>query len=140
MVKVTIGPKGSGKTGRLIDRLNQYAENEAANVVLIEHGRRLDRQINHRIRLVEITEYPVEGYEQLLSFLAGITTMDYDITDIYIDSLFKVASCDCAESCGRFLSALEAFSQKQNLTFHVVISLESDEIPQTLKSYEQNEF
>ncbi|MDI9470063.1 MAG: hypothetical protein QM296_07645 [Bacillota bacterium] len=139
MVKVIIGPQGSGKTGRLIDAVNQYAGDEAAKVVLIEHGRRLDRVVSHRIRLVEITEYPINGYDSLLGFVGGLCAMDYDLTDIYIDSLFKVAGSDDLDEAACFLEQLEVFSEAHDVDIHLIISMREEDVPEVLHSFEHGE-
>ena len=137
MVKVIIGPRGSGKTGRLIEALNQYAGDEAANVVLIQRGRRLDRMVNHRVRLVDIDEYPVASFAELTSFLAGISAMDYDLTDIYLDSLFKVANSSDLDEAIAFLAEMETFTQTQEIDLHVVISMDDKDVPDALRAYER---
>ena len=91
MIKVIVGGKGTGKTARLVDDLNTQATSDAANVVCIEYGQRLDRMVKYKIRLIDITEYPVTGYDELLSFIAGISAKDYDLTHIYIDSISKIS-------------------------------------------------
>ena len=73
MIKVIVGSKGSGKTARLVDDLNAQAMSDATNVVCIEAGRRLDRLVKYQIRLTDITEYPVHGYREMLSFIDEIS-------------------------------------------------------------------
>ena len=92
MVEAIVGLKGSGKTSLLVDEINRHAGDGSENLICIEHGRRMDRVIPYQVRLIDITEYPVCGYDQLLSFLAGMNAKDYDISHIYIDSIFKIAN------------------------------------------------
>ena len=135
MIKVIVGSKGSGKTARLVDDLNMRAVNDAANVVCIEAGRRLDGYVKYQIRLVDITEYPVKGYKQLLSFIAGLSAKDFDITHIYIDSIYKVSGDDNLESLAEFLTELNQFATKDNFHVMIILSAEYDNLPENIKRY-----
>jgi hypothetical protein len=135
MIQVIVGSKGCGKTARLVDDLNMQAMNENTKVVCIEAGRRLDRLVKYKIRLVEVSEYPVQGYRDLLSFIAGISAMDYDLTHVYIDSIRKVANDQDYGHLAAFLADLEIFAAKN--TFHVMIILSADleELPDSIRKY-----
>lgn len=135
MVKVIVGRKGSGKTARLVDDLNAQAHTESTNVVCIEAGRRLDRMVKYKIRLVDITEYPVAGYRELLSFIAGISAKDYDLTHIYIDSIFKVAGDENYDHLISFLKDLEEFARKDNFHVMIILSAEPEALPAEIAQY-----
>lgn len=135
MVKVIVGGKGSGKTARLVDDLNTQAYSDAANVVCIEYGHRLDRMVKYKIRLVDILEYPVHGYRELLSFIAGISAKDYDLTHVYVDTITKVASDSSLESLEKFLGELEAFSDKNQLNVSIILSADVANLPAGISKY-----
>jgi hypothetical protein len=135
MIKVIVGGKGSGKTARLVDDLNMQAMNESTNVVCIEAGRRLDRLVKYKIRLVDVTEYPVEGYQELLSFIAGISAKDYDLTHVYIDSIRKVSGDPDLAHLDRFLSQLDAFANKNNFSVMIILSADPSEVPACIQQY-----
>jgi hypothetical protein len=135
MINLIIGTKGSGKTSQMVDDLNDHAMDHAQNVVCIERGRRLDRYVKYQIRLIDISEYPVSSFSQLLSFIAGICAKDYDITHIYIDSVFKVAQSESYEELERFLDDLNEFTKQQSFTIHVLLSAEMHELSEGLAKY-----
>ena len=136
MIKVIIGPKGSGKTRKLVDDLNAHAQEENTNVVCIERGARLDSFVNYRIRLVDISEYPIANYDQLLSFIAGLCAKDYDISDIYIDSIRKVAQDESDEALADFLAKLEPFAARHEITCYVILSADPDKLPEGITRYQ----
>jgi hypothetical protein len=138
MIKVIVGGKGSGKTAHLVDDLNMQAMNESANVVCIEAGQRLDRLVKYKIRLVDVTEYPVHGYQELLSFIAGISAKDYDLTHIYIDSIRKVAGDLELAHLETFLQDLDVFSAKNNFNVMIILSANADELPEGIRRYCQS--
>ena len=135
MIKVIVGGKGSGKTARLVDDLNAQANNETANVVCIESGRRLDQHVKYKIRLVDIKDYPVEGYDQLLGFIAGIRAKDYDVSHIYIDSITKVARDQDLTNLDKFLEKLDAFTTKEDFNVMIILSADPDILPKSVRRF-----
>jgi hypothetical protein len=135
MIQIIIGSKGSGKTARLVDDLNMQAMNESSNVVCIETGRRLDRLVKYQIRLVDVSEYPVQGYSELLSFIAGISAKDYDLTHVYIDSIRKIANDQDFNHLEAFLANLENFADKNSFNVMIILSADSDELPEGVRKY-----
>ena len=135
MIKVIVGSKGSGKTARLVDDLNLQAYSDAANVVCIERGRRLDRLVKYQIRLVDISEYPITGFRELLAFIAGISAKDYDLTHIYVDSIFKVANDTSMINLEKFLADLEGFTEKNNFNVTIILSAEPEALPESVRRF-----
>jgi len=135
MIKVIAGAKGTGKTAQLVDDINEQAVQENNNIVCIERGNRLDRLLKYKIRKIDIDEYPSEGYDQLLSFIAGVSAKDYDLTHIYIDSVFKVAKNDNLQDLALFLNKLETFFSDSALVVTVVCSSDSSTLPEEVQKY-----
>ncbi len=135
MIRVIVGNKGSGKTARLVEQMNTMAKDETKRVVCVVRGKRLETQIKPQIRLVDINDYPTEGYRELLSFLAGICAKDYDLTDIYVDSVSKVTKVDDIKQFEDFLPLLKPFSEATDVNFTFILSADPEELPETIKSY-----
>jgi len=53
MIQVIMGLKGSGKTKRLIQSINETVANASGDVVCIEYGQKLTYDVNYRVRLVD---------------------------------------------------------------------------------------
>jgi len=135
MIKVIAGAKGTGKTAQLVDDINEQAVQENNNIVCIERGNRLDRLLKYKIRKIDVDEYPCEGYDQLLSFIAGINAKDYDLTHIFIDSVFKVAKNDNLQDFALFLKKLETFLSDSALVVTIICSKDSDTLPVEIQKY-----
>ena len=90
MVKLIVGGTGTGKTKTIIELVNAAVKEEKGSVVCLAKGDKLKFDISHDARLVNISDYMVEGYKGLLGFVSGIHAGNYDITKIYIDSLYKL--------------------------------------------------
>jgi len=133
MIKVIAGEKGTGKTAQLVEDINEQATTDN-NIVCIERGNRLDRLLKYRVRLVDITEYPVEGFEQFLSFIGGICAKDYDVTHIYVDSILKVTNETDYERFGVFLDKLNTFLGDK-ITATIICSRAVDVLPESVTKY-----
>lgn len=135
MIKVIVGIKGSGKTAKLVENMNMQASDATKNIVCIVRGNRLETQIKPRIRLIDISDYPTKGYREFLSFIAGICAKDYDLTDIYIDSIRKVADAEDNTQFSEFLSLLEPFADANNVDVTIILSEDPAKIPDGVKKY-----
>ncbi len=133
MIDAIVGQKGSGKTSKLVDEINVKAQNNDVNIVCLEYGKRFDRQIPYQVRLIDVTEYPVNSYAELLSFIAGISAKDYDISHFYIDSIYKVANDDCKDCLSKFFSDLSSFSEKSSINFTITISDAVENLPENVQ-------
>ena len=133
MIKIIAGQKGTGKTAKLVDDINLVA-GEESNVVCIERGNRLDQLLKCKVRLINIEEYPCTGYDQLLAFICGICSKDYDLTHIFIDSVSKVAKCDDCDKLSDFISSLDKIAGS-NITITVILSGAVEDLPDSIKAF-----
>ena len=135
MIKVIAGGKGTGKTAQLVDQINEQAGNEQSNIVCIEKGNRLDRLLKYKIRLIDISEYPTKGFNELLSFIAGIAAKDYDLTHVYIDSIFKVSQSSDFGELELFLKRLDDFLAGTPIEVTIILSSEEKDLPKGVIKY-----
>ncbi len=135
MVKVIMGPKGTGKTKQMIDLINTAVETEHGNVVAIAHDSKLTFDINYKIRLVETSDYEIPNYDTLKGFLYGLYASNYDITHVFIDSLNKLVSTENKADVEAFLDWLEAFSQKSGIKYTVSISEDESTASEGVRKY-----
>ena len=134
MVKLIMGEKGSGKTKQIIEMVNEAVSQEKGSVVCIEKGDKLRFDISYGARLVDVSDYWVEGYHGLLGFLCGIHAGNYDVAKIFIDSLYKIVNDESAEDAEKFLRWLEKFSDEHQVDFVVTISASKDAATEKMKA------
>ena len=94
MIKLIVGNKGSGKTKLLIEQINAAVKTTSGNIVCVEKGLKMTYDIDHAVRLIDIEDYSVEGYEAFYGFLAGVFAGNYDISEIFVDGTLKVGGKD----------------------------------------------
>ncbi len=133
MVTLLIGKKGSGKTKRLIEEANAAVEASKGSVVVIEKGAKLTYNLTPNARLVDTEEYAIKGYDTLYGFLSGICAGNYDITDIFVDSTFKIAGDD-KEALATFVKKLNALADNARTAITLLISAAKDDLPTDIEA------
>ena len=121
MINVIMGLKGSGKTKKLIDSINEAVANARGDVVCIEFGKKLTYDVNYRVRLVDSQEYGINNLDMLKGFISGLHAGNFDITNVYIDNLYKTIGNDRAAG-EAFIVWCAAFAEANNMNITVTVS------------------
>ena len=132
MVTLITGEKGTGKTKKLIQVANEAMERSMGNVVFIEKGTALTYDISHKIRLVDIEEYNVVGFEAFYGFIAGLCAGNYDLTDVIIDSTLKIGGRDL-NALADFVENLNGLSERTSTNIVMTVSADESEFPPKIK-------
>lgn len=133
MVTLLIGKKGSGKTKKLIQLANEAVAASQGNVVVIEKGAKLTYDVTHKARLIDTDQYMISGYDTLFGFVSGICAGNYDVTDILIDSTFKI--CPTAvEGLEDFITKMHDLSETADTNIVLLISASEDELPSSINA------
>ncbi|MBO5221809.1 MAG: hypothetical protein J6C26_05805 [Clostridia bacterium] len=132
MIKLIVGLKGTGKTKTLIADANAAIAADHGCVVCVEKGRKLIYDISHKIRLISSEEYDINTYDRFFGFLCGLMSANYDITNIFVDSITKI--------CGDDLAQLEAFLTEvekviRNIDITITLSHDVNDLSDGLKKY-----
>jgi hypothetical protein len=135
MIRVIAGEKGTGKTAQLVDDINAQAITENNNIVCIERGNRLDRLLKYQVRLVDMNEYPCSSFDQLLSFISGIYAKDFDLTHIYVDSIFKVAQSEEMSDFAAFLDQLDTFLKDKSIQVTIICSSSVESLDESIRRF-----
>ena len=121
MIHVIMGLKGSGKTKKLIDSVNETLAHAAGDVVCIEYGKKLTYDLSYRVRLVDSQEYGISNPDMLKGFLSGLHAGTFDITNVYIDNLYKTIGTDRAAG-EAFVAWCADFAASNNMNITITIS------------------
>ena len=134
MIKVIMGLKGSGKTKKLIDSINEAVKQASGDVVCIEYGKKLTYDVNYRVRLVDSEEYAISNSDMLKGFLSGLHAGNFDITNVYIDNLYKTIGTDRANG-EEFVTWCAKFAETNNMNITITISDEVEKASEEIKKY-----
>ena len=132
MVKLIAGKKGSGKTKHLIEAIHTAEKESKGNVVAIQYGSSLNIDIYHKIRLINIEDYKVSGYNDMYGFVAGLLASNYDTTDLFVDGTLRIVGRDL-EEVGKMLDRIATISENVNVVF--TISADEADMPESVKKY-----
>ena len=121
MIHVIMGLKGSGKTKKLIDSINEALESASGDVVCIEYGKKLTYDVNYRVRLVDSKEYGICNSDMLKGLLSGLHAGNFDITNVYIDNLYKTIGTDRANG-EAFMAWCAEFAEANNMNITMTVS------------------
>ena len=135
MVKVIMGLKGSGKTKQLIETINKTVQEDHGSVVCIEKGNALKYDVNYRCRLIDAGEYQLFGYTFLKGFICGLHAGNFDITNIFIDSFYKIIAEPDAAKTDEFLTWCDEFGKANNMNFTISLSQAPETASETMKKY-----
>ena len=134
MIHVIMGLKGSGKTKKLIDSINEAVASASGDVVCIEYGKKLTYDINYRVRLVDSKEYGINSLDMLKGFLSGLHAGNFDITNVYIDNLYKTIGADRAAG-EQFILWCADFAQANNMNITITVSDDPAGASEEVKKY-----
>lgn len=134
MVRVIMGLQGHGKTKQIIELTNKAAADDLT-VACIERGTKLTYDISHKARLVDVSEYFIESYEHLKAFICGMHSANYDLSKIFIDSLYKVSKNDFTQQTEEFLLWADSFGAEHGIDFVITISADDKTASETIRKF-----
>lgn len=132
MVQLIVGKKGKGKTKQLLEKVNTSIREAKGNIVYIDKSSKHMYELNNRIRLIDASSYPLNNSDEFIGFICGIISQDHDIEQMYLDSFLKVAhleGCDIT----RCVCQLEEISAMYHVTFVLSVSLDKEELPESVQ-------
>ena len=134
MVELLIGKKGTGKTKALIKKVNNALTVAKGNVVFISNDtNRNIFDVKSKARMADTSEFEIKSYDEFLGFISGIISRDFDITNIFVDGIFKIVGSDNLDGFESFLNRLETMSQKFEITFVISVSIDAETAPDYIK-------
>ena len=135
MVELLIGKKGTGKTKTLLEKVNNSAAVANGNVVFLSPNAGKNMyDIKSCVRVVDTTEFDIKSYAEFLGFLSGIVSGNFDITNIFVDSIFKIVD-NTLEGMEEFLERVDAMGSKFNISFVITVSIDEADAPEYIKKY-----
>lgn len=132
MVQLIVGKKGKGKTKQLLDKVNNEVKTISGNIVYLDKSTKHMYELNNKVRLIDVSQYPLENNNEFLGFVCGIISQDHDLQQMYFDSFLKIASLE-GEDISSTVAKLEKISETFNVDFILSVSLDEAELAEGLK-------
>ena len=132
MVELIVGKKGKGKTKVLLDRVNGAVKEANGSIVYLDKSTKHMYELNNKVRLIDVSSYPLKNADEFVGFICGIISQDHDLEQIYLDSFLKVSKLEDADVTDT-LDQLDKIGEKYGISIVVSISLDKQEIPEALQ-------
>lgn len=133
MVKIVTGKKGTGKTKILIDMINEASKKSDGYVVCIDKSEKLRYDIPTNVRIVDTDANSIYSFEAFYGLVAGLVAGNYDIKEIFVDSILKVGGADF-EALGAVLNKIDKLTGSDvKVTF--TVSAELADLPESVSKF-----
>ena len=127
MVQIIAGEKGKGKTKYLLDKANAAIKESTGSIVYLDKSSKHMYELNNKIRLINVKEYPITSCEAFIGFICGIISQDYDLEMMFLDSFLKLASLE-GEDISEVITTLENIGEKYHVTFVLSVSINKEDM------------
>ena len=134
MVRLIVGQRGKGKTTSILAHVNEQIKKADGNIVYLDKSSKHMYDLNNKIRLIDVSRYPIINSEQFVGFVCGIISQDNDLEQMYFDNFLKIARLgEEADDLLTTINELEGISTKFNVDFYISISANKDDLPEELQ-------
>lgn len=134
MIELIVGSKGKGKTKELLQKAGEAVKTATGSVVYLDKSSQHMYELPNRIRLINVSNFPVSNEDGFVGFISGIISQDHDLEYMFLDSFLKIANLYGADVTG-IISKLAELSEKYHVNFVVSVSMDSEELPEECRKY-----
>ena len=60
------------------------------NIVYLDKSSKHMYELNNKIRLIDVSGYPIKNADEFIGFVCGIVSQDHDLQEMYLDSFLKM--------------------------------------------------
>ena len=129
MIEIVAGDKGKGKTKVLLESSNEDIKNINGSIIFVDKSSKHMYDLDSKVRLINITEFPISTTGEFLGFLSGVISQNNDIEEIFLDSFLTIAFIDTNNGLLSSLEELEKISDCFGVKFIVSISQVKEDLP-----------
>jgi len=134
MIQLIVGSKGKGKTKILLEKAAQAIKEADGTVVFVDKSSQHMYELSNKIRLINVSDYPVDDEKSFIGFISGIFSQDHDLEYLFVDSFLKVADLYDKDitNCIRVLAKL---ADARKVTVVISLSMDEHALPEACKEY-----
>ena len=133
MVEIISGEKGKGKTKYLLDKVNNDIKNVDGSVVYIDKNTRHMYELDSKIRLINMGDYPIESSGEFLGFLSGVLSQNSDIQEVFLDSFLTVSNNNNNEDLSDAIDKLDEICSMFSVKLVLSVSKNEKDLPENAK-------
>ena len=128
MVQLIIGNKGRGKTRYLLEKVNSEVKDILGNVCYLDKSTKHMFELNNRIRLINVSDFPIENTNQFIGFVCGIISQDHDLEQMYFDNFLKIAHLE-GQDITAAIKRIQKIGDMFGVSFIISIAMDKEEVP-----------
>lgn len=134
MIEIIAGEKGKGKTKELLAKVNHSVAVASGNIVYLDKSQKHMYELNNKVRLINVMDYPIDNCDEFLGFLCGIVSQDHDLEEMYLDSFLTIAFTETDDEIQHAIEKLDIISEKYNVKFILSVSRDESRLPECAKA------
>ena len=134
MIEIIAGEKGKGKTKELLSKVNHSVAAASGNIVYLDKSQKHMYELNNKVRLINVMDYPIDNCDEFLGFLCGIVSQDHDLEEMYLDSFLTIAFAETDDEIQHAIEKLDIISEKYNVKFILSVSRDESKLPECAKA------
>lgn len=133
MVQLIVGKKGKGKTKIVLDLVNKEIATASGNIVYLDQSNDHMYELNNKVRLINVRDYGVANADEFVGFIRGIVSQDHDLEQMYFDGFLKISCVESVDKAEELIQKLDKISDTYGFKVIASISLDENELPESLK-------
>ena len=136
MVQIIAGKKGKGKTKYILEIANSSIAEAKGTIVFLDKNVKHMFELDRKIRLINVCDYPIESLDAFLGFLCGIISQDHDLEEVYLDCFLTIAALeDRSDLVETAIKEVGALGEKYGIKFIMSVSMDKDELPESARGF-----
>ena len=91
--------------------------------------------IDRNARMINTEQFDIRNFDMFAGLLCGIIAQDFDVTHIFIDSVFKSVPSASMANIDELLAIIEKLEAQFGTSFTLMVSADSAEATDLVKKY-----
>ena len=90
-------------------------------------------ELDSKIRLINMGDYPIDSTDEFLGFLSGVLSQNSDIQEVFLDSFLTVSYVDTNEGFTSAMNKLDKICNNYDVKFVISVSKDEKDLPESAK-------
>ncbi|MBE5996222.1 MAG: twitching motility protein PilT [Lachnospiraceae bacterium] len=132
MLHLIIGEKGKGKTKVIHEMANKAVTEAKGSIVYLDRNSKHMYDLSNRIRLIDVSRYPIKNSDEFIGFVCGIISQDHDLEQLYLDGFLDCAKLT-ADNAEPALLQLNSIGEMFGIDINISFSSGADTLSEELR-------